>query len=109
MLELNPDALSLAAALDRERKSKGPRGPMHGVPVLIKDNIATHDRMTTTAGSLALAGSIAPRDAFLVQQLRVAGEFDAAHARHVYVHQRVVGRDSLQQLQRLDAVGGLSH
>lgn len=73
VLELNPDALSIAAALDRERKSKGPRGPMHGIPVLIKDNIATHDRMTTTAGSLALAGSIAPRDAFLVQQLRAAG------------------------------------
>ncbi len=73
VLELNPNALSIAAALDRERKSKGPRGPMHGIPVLIKDNIATHDRMTTTAGSLALAGSIAPRDAFLVQQLRAAG------------------------------------
>ena len=73
VLELNPDALSIAAALDRERKSKGPRGPMHGIPVLIKDNIATHDRMTTTAGSLALAGSVAPRDAFLVQQLRAAG------------------------------------
>jgi amidase len=73
VLELNPDALSIAAALDRERKSKGPRGPMHGIPVLIKDNIATHDRMMTTAGSLALAGSIAPRDAFLVQQLRAAG------------------------------------
>src|SRR6185312_15279794 len=73
VLELNPDAVSIAAALDRERKSKGPRGPMHGIPVLIKDNIATHDRMTTTAGSLALAGSIAPRDAFLVQQLRAAG------------------------------------
>ena len=73
VLELNPDALSIAAALDRERKSKGPRGPMHGIPVLIKDNIATHDRMSTTAGSLALAGSVAPRDAFLVQQLRAAG------------------------------------
>jgi amidase len=73
VLELNPDALSIAAALDRERKSKGPRGPLHGIPVLIKDNIATHDRMTTTAGSLALAGSVAPRDAFLVQQLRAAG------------------------------------
>jgi amidase len=73
VLELNPDALSIAAALDRERKSKGSRGPMHGIPVLIKDNIATHDRMTTTAGSLALAGSIAPRDAFVVEQLRAAG------------------------------------
>jgi amidase len=73
VIELNPDALATAAALDRERKSKGPRGPLHGIPVLIKDNIATHDRMTTTAGSLALAGSIAPRDAFLVEQLRAAG------------------------------------
>ena len=73
VLELNPDALTIAADLDRERKSKGPRGPMHGIPVLIKDNIATHDRMTTTAGSLALAGSIAPRDSFLVEQLRAAG------------------------------------
>jgi amidase len=73
VLELNPDALSIAAALDRERKSKGSRGPMHGIPVLIKDNIATQDRMTTTAGSLALAGSIAPRDAFVVEQLRAAG------------------------------------
>ncbi len=73
VIELNPDALDIAAALDHERKTKGPRGPMHGIPVLIKDNIDTHDRMTTTAGSLALAGSIAPRDAFLVEQLRAAG------------------------------------
>src|SRR5205823_7549829 len=49
------------------------RGPLHGIPVLIKDNIDTHDRMTTTAGSLALSGSIAPRDAFIVQKLREAG------------------------------------
>lgn len=73
VIELNPEALAIAAALDRERKAKGPRGPLHGIPVLIKDNIATHDRMSTTAGSLALAGSIAPRDAFLVEQLRAAG------------------------------------
>ena len=73
VIELNPDALTIAGELDRERKSKGPRGPMHGIPVLIKDNIATHDRMTTTAGSLALAGSIARRDAFLVERLRAAG------------------------------------
>src|SRR5262249_22506660 len=53
VLELNPDALAIAADLDHERKAKGPRGLMHGIPVLIKDNIATHDRMTTTAGSLA--------------------------------------------------------
>ncbi len=73
VIELNPDALKIAADLDHERKAKGPRGPMHSIPVLIKDNIATRDRMTTTAGSLALAGSVAPRDAFLVQQLRAAG------------------------------------
>ena len=62
VIELNPDALAIAAALDAERKAKGPRGPLHGVPVLIKDNIDTADRMMTTAGSLALLGSIAARD-----------------------------------------------
>src|SRR2546423_560209 len=67
------DARAIAQALDRERKGRGPRGPLHGIPVLIKDNIDTHDRMTTTAGSLALAGSIAPRDSFVVEQLRAAG------------------------------------
>jgi amidase len=73
VLETNPDALAIADQLDAERKSKGPRGPLHGIPVLLKDNIATADRMTTTAGSLALEGSIAPRDSFLVQKLRDAG------------------------------------
>jgi amidase len=73
VIELNPDALAIAGTLDKERRAKAPRGPLHGIPVLIKDNIDTHDRMTTTAGSLALAGSIAPRDAFLVERLRVAG------------------------------------
>lgn len=73
VIELNPDALAIAAALDKERKINGPRGPLHGIPVLLKDNIDTHDRMTTTAGSLALAGSIAPRDSFVVQKLREAG------------------------------------
>ncbi|MGH7969542.1 MAG: amidase family protein, partial [Limisphaerales bacterium] len=73
VIELNPDALELASACDAERKSKGPRGPLHGIPVLIKDNIDTHDRMTTTAGSLALEGSLAPRDSFVAQQLRLAG------------------------------------
>src|SRR6266404_3466996 len=57
VLEINPDALSIADELDRERKAKGPRGPMHGIPVLIKDNIDTGDRMMTTAGSLALVGA----------------------------------------------------
>ena len=73
VIEINPDALVIAAALDKERKAKGPRGPLHGIPVLIKDNIATHDKMQTTAGSLALVGSQPVRDAFIVKQLREAG------------------------------------
>jgi len=73
VLEINPDALSDVAALDAERRDKGPRGPLHGIPVLIKDNISTRDRMATTAGSLALEGAIPPRDAFIVQRLRAAG------------------------------------
>ena len=73
VIELNPDAMIEALKFDDELKAKGSRGPLHGIPVLIKDNIDTHDRMTTTAGSLALAGSIAPRDAFIVQKLREAG------------------------------------
>ncbi|HWX19866.1 MAG TPA: amidase [Candidatus Binatia bacterium] len=73
VIELNPDALALAAASDKERQAKGPRGPLHGIPILIKDNIDTHDRMTTTAGSLALEGSLPPRDSFVVTQLRAAG------------------------------------
>ncbi|MGA2659399.1 MAG: amidase [Verrucomicrobiota bacterium] len=73
ILELNPDALAIARQLDQERKVKGPRGPLHGIPVLIKDNLGTHDRMMTTAGSLALLGSISPRDSFVAQRLREAG------------------------------------
>ena len=73
VIEVNPDARSIADALDAERKGKGPRGPLHGIPILIKDNIDTADRMMTTAGSLALEGSIAARDAFLVERLRAAG------------------------------------
>jgi amidase len=73
VIELNPDALAIAADLDQERRAKGPRGPLHGIPILIKDNIDTRDRMNTTAGSLALAGSTAPRDSFLVERLRAAG------------------------------------
>lgn len=72
VIELNPDAESIAALLDRERKEKGPRGPMHGIPVMIKDNIDTGDKMMTSAGSLALASS-APKDAALVTRLRDAG------------------------------------
>ncbi len=73
IIELNPDALAIAGELDRERKAKGPRGPMHGIPVLIKDNIGTHDRMTTTAGSLALQGSAPLQDSFVARRLREAG------------------------------------
>ena len=73
VIELNPDALAIASACDAERRRKATLGPLHGIPVLIKDNIDTHDRMTTTAGSLALAGSIPPRDSFVAQQLRQAG------------------------------------
>jgi len=73
VIELNPDALSIADALDQERKAKGARGPLHGIPMLIKDNIDTGDRMMTTAGSLALLGSKAPKDSFVAQKLRAAG------------------------------------
>jgi amidase len=73
VIEINPDALAIARDLDRERKAKGPRGPLHGIPVLVKDNIGTADRMTTTAGSLALEGSIPLRDSFVAAQLRKAG------------------------------------
>src|ERR1700691_1232301 len=73
VIELNPDAASIAEILDQERKAKGARGPLHGVPVLIKDNIDTADRMMTTAGSLALVGSKPAKDSFVAQQLRAAG------------------------------------
>src|SRR5918912_443307 len=73
VIEINPDALAIADALDRERKAKGARGPLHGIPILLKDNIDTADRMMTTAGSLALLGSIAPQDSFVAQRLRAAG------------------------------------
>src|SRR5215216_5584966 len=73
VIEINPDALAIADAMDSERKAKSVRGPLHGIPILIKDNIDTADRMMTTAGSLALAGSIPSRDAFVAQRLRQAG------------------------------------
>jgi amidase len=73
ILEVNPDVLALADALDQELREKGPRGPLHGIPVLVKDNIGTGDRMHTSAGSLALANFRAPEDAFVVQKLREAG------------------------------------
>ena len=73
VIELNPDALAQAKALDAERRQGQLRGPLHGLPVLIKDNIATGDKMSTTAGSLALQGLHARRDAFIVTRLREAG------------------------------------
>jgi amidase len=73
IIETNPDAVSLAEALDRERSAGRTRGPLHGVPVLLKDNIDTADRMTTTAGSLALEGSVPPRDSHVAERLRAAG------------------------------------
>ncbi len=73
VIEVNPDAIAIARALDGERKAKGPRGPLHGLPVLIKDNIDTGDKMQTTAGSLALAGQSASRDSAVAARLRSAG------------------------------------
>jgi len=73
IIEMNPDAESIAAALDRERKEKGARGPLHGIPILIKDNIDTQDRMMTTAGSLALVGAKPAQDAFVARKLRDSG------------------------------------
>jgi amidase len=74
VIELNPEALAIAESLDRERREKGPRGPLHGIPILIKDNIDTADKMMTTAGSLALVGAPKPpKDAFVASRLRLAG------------------------------------
>ncbi|MEJ8817968.1 amidase [Lacibacter sp. H407] len=73
VIELNPDAVSIAKQMDAERKAGKLRGPLHGIPVLIKDNIDTADKMMTTAGSLALAGHVATKDAFIVAKLRDAG------------------------------------
>ncbi len=73
MIEVNPDALQIADELDAERAAGQVRGPLHGIPVALKDNLDTHDRMTTTAGSLALEGSIPPRDSFVAERLRAAG------------------------------------
>jgi len=73
VIELNPDALTIADAMDAERKSKGVRSPLHGIPILIKDNVGTADKMETTAGSLALVGARPPRDAFVAERLRAAG------------------------------------
>ncbi len=73
VLETNPDAVALADALDAERRAGKVRGPLHGIPVLVKDNIDTADHQTTSAGSLALAGSHPARDAFIIERLRAAG------------------------------------
>ncbi len=80
IIELNPDALRIADQLDQERNAGHMRGPLHGIPIIIKDNIDTADRMTTTAGSLALESHIAPQDAFLVSGLRQAGAVILAKA-----------------------------
>jgi amidase len=80
ILETNPDALEIADQLDAERRERGPRGPLHGIPVALKDNLDTADGMTTTAGSLALEGSIPPRDSFVAQKLREAGAILLAKA-----------------------------
>jgi amidase len=73
VIQVNPDARAIAAALDRERREKGPRGPLHGIPILLKDNVDTADRMHTTAGSLALLGSTPPLDGTVAARLRAAG------------------------------------
>jgi len=73
VIEINPDALEIAEMLDKERREKRTRGPLHGVPLMIKDNIDTADRMMTTAGSLALVGAKPPKDSFVAQKLRQAG------------------------------------
>ena len=80
IIEVNPQAIEIAAALDEERQATGPRGPMHGIPVVLKANIDTADKMTTTAGSLAMAGHRPPVDAFLVARLRAAGAVILAKA-----------------------------
>src|SRR5450759_1680720 len=100
VLETNPDALSLADSLDQERKAGRVRGPLHGIPILLKDNIDTADRMTTTAGSLALAGSIPLQDAFIAAKLRAAGA--------ILLGKRIAasGRTSARRTHRADGAGG---
>lgn len=73
VIEINPDALAIADKMDKERKDKKPKSLLHGIPILIKDNIDTGDKMMTTAGALALVGNIASKDAFIIKQLRKAG------------------------------------
>lgn len=78
-MELNPDFLTIAAELDHERSAGHVRGPLHGIPFLVKDNIATKDKMETTAGSWMLLGSVVPRDAHVVHLLREAGALLMGH------------------------------
>jgi amidase len=73
VLEINPEAIQIARALDKERKEKGSRGKLHGIPILLKDNIDTKDKMHTSAGSVALAESFASNDSFIASKLRSAG------------------------------------
>ncbi|MGW8267705.1 MAG: amidase family protein, partial [Longimicrobiales bacterium] len=73
VIETNPDALEIAAERDREREAGQVRGALHGIPIILKDNVATHDRMTTTAGSYALEGSVPPEDSGVARKLREAG------------------------------------
>jgi len=80
IIETNPDALAIADALDEERRATGPRGPLHGIPIALKDNIDTNDGMTTTAGSLALEGSIPAQDSYVAQKLKEAGAIIIAKA-----------------------------
>lgn len=80
IIEVNPDALAIALALDRQLAESGPKGPLHGIPVVLKANIDTGDKMATSAGSLALANHLAGKDAFLVQRLREAGAIILAKA-----------------------------
>ncbi len=105
VITLNPDALAQARALDQERKSGHARGPLHGIPVLVKDNIETQDNMATTAGSLALAGNVTHRDAPLVARLRAAGAI-------------ILGKTNLSEWANIrsnnstsgwSGVGGLTH
>ena len=99
VIELNPEAMAIADALDHELRTRGPRGPLHGIPVLLKDNIDTADQMLTTAGSLALMGSRPRRDAFVVQQLREAGRCAAGQDEHERMGQLPLAA-LLQRLER---------
>lgn len=80
IMELNPDFMQIAATLDTERATGRVRGPLHGIPFLVKDNIATKDKMETAAGSWMLLGSVVPRDAHVVARLRNAGALLLGHA-----------------------------